>query len=187
MRRRLFTSCCAASATVFLAVAVLWLRSYWTADFVARTRLHGPAGPGSGFTAWTASSLHGVLRIGSTTVVDRAPPDERPLTWQMEPARSFIAPPVGLSYSSPSTIRTPANWSRGQTTRAWMLQVPYGFLAVPPGVLPTAWVAWRLWSRRSSLSNRPGLCRRCGYDLRATPGQCPECGAVPEAGRSVDA
>jgi hypothetical protein len=35
-----------------------------------------------------------------------------------------------------------------------------------------------LAARRAWRPRRPGLCRQCGYDLRATPGLCPECGTV---------
>jgi hypothetical protein len=53
--------------------------------------------------------------------------------------------------------------------------VPHWFLVVVfvvPPVLRVPYVARRRWR-----SHR-GLCPRCGYDLRATPGRCPECGTV---------
>jgi hypothetical protein len=46
-------------------------------------------------------------------------------------------------------------------------------LSVP---LPLARIQVR---RRLRERERCGLCRACGYDLRATPDRCPECGAVP--------
>jgi rubrerythrin len=34
--------------------------------------------------------------------------------------------------------------------------------------------------KRLSQSRRENQCAVCGYDLRATPERCPECGRVPE-------
>jgi hypothetical protein len=55
---------------------------------------------------------------------------------------------------------------------AWGLVVPMWALLLPTAILPAA-RAWRRLARRRA----PGLCASCGYDLRATPERCPECGA----------
>ena len=52
----------------------------------------------------------------------------------------------------------------------WFVVFPF---ALPAGV----WAVARLTRRRRHVG---GLCRSCGYDLRATPERCPECGAAPE-------
>jgi hypothetical protein len=47
--------------------------------------------------------------------------------------------------------------------------------------LPVIWLIRWDRSRRQLRRRFAGLCQRCGYDLRATPHRCPECGAVPAA------
>src|SRR5205814_140843 len=57
--------------------------------------------------------------------------------------------------------------------------VPVGCLLL----LPTAWpttLAWHYRQRRVLLRRlAAGQCVACGYDLRATPDRCPECGRIP--------
>ena len=68
--------------------------------------------------------------------------------------------------------------SRAGAADAHLLHIPYWFFwaMVTPPVL-----GWLLQKKRSRLRasralNR--LCIACGYDLRATPTRCPECGSV---------
>ena len=58
------------------------------------------------------------------------------------------------------------------------VQAPWWALVVLTGIGPAVWFAtlWRRFRRR-----QPGCCASCGYDLRATPERCPECGAEPKS------
>jgi hypothetical protein len=55
------------------------------------------------------------------------------------------------------------------------IDVPLWMLVLVSGAPAFVMHRLRLADRR-----RAGLCRTCGYDLRATPDRCPECGTQPK-------
>jgi len=57
----------------------------------------------------------------------------------------------------------------------WAWAIPHWLLLLASAPIPL----WRVIRWRASRRQRlEGLCSTCGYDLRATPGRCPECGGV---------
>ena len=67
---------------------------------------------------------------------------------------------------------------------AYAVWFPHWFAVLVLSVLPARALATRAIRRKRA---RRGLCRACGYDLRGTPGRCPECGtaAAPAAGAAA--
>ena len=65
---------------------------------------------------------------------------------------------------------------RGRPAPYWgfrVVGVPYWLVMAGTAVWPGVWVM-----RRVGMKRGPGFCERCGYDLRATPERCTECGTL---------
>ncbi|MDB5302565.1 MAG: hypothetical protein JWM97_114, partial [Phycisphaerales bacterium] len=96
----------------------------------------------------------------------------------MAPARRSLPSPVGTlaGFYYRSTVTYPLNTSSIHESRR--LAVPYWSLFILLVLLPIGWSRSAIRTRRAKRRKRLGHCPACGYDLRATPERCPECGAV---------
>jgi hypothetical protein len=58
------------------------------------------------------------------------------------------------------------------------ITIPFWLAFLITLICPGLWLWRRMWRGHSI----PGHCFTCGYDLRATPDRCPECGTAVNAG-----
>ena len=67
------------------------------------------------------------------------------------------------------------------TRRTTAYVAPILFFVALTSVVPALRLVAFLRARRRARWGRDGRCESCGYDLRGSPGRCPECGAPPAA------
>jgi hypothetical protein len=170
---RLFTFC--------VAVCVLWVRSYWVSDTISLHMLRRlndrPIAPVDENVEYSLSSS------GGTVIISRL----RGTFGRPMPELQLLPKRVGERHWMWSSGQTNGSQLRGfsserasffhagnlDTFDAWSVPhwLPVAALLVVPCV-----ALFRLWLR---MRTTRGACSKCGYDLRATPERCPECGTVP--------
>jgi hypothetical protein len=156
-----------------LATAKFWYRSDFICDRIA---WYGQP------HLFDVTSSGGLMNIvWGKVVVPSYPPK---FGWNIS-SRSLLAPPqyskIDLREGTTLGFRaTRWGWRRSSAFgNGYSLTVPYWFLLVCVAILPSATIyRWRRF-RTQRLRAASPRCHVCGYDLRATPDRCPECGAVP--------
>ena len=168
-RRVVFAAAAWASAVLSVVACVLWVRSYWRWD-----HWHAPISPDAAVAVQLTQ--HASLDLA----VDRFP-------WSAWADRLADKSYDGGPQPAPAYPRlgevnaSLAGAGVGRDGTLFWVRVPLSILFAAT-LIPTV-----IWCRRSSRLNRleRGLCPACGYDLRATPDRCPECGAAPEPAKEA--
>ena len=162
MRRRLFSILSAVSLLVCLATAALWVHSqfasYWVGVRVGKLSLIG-----TNFRSYGGVDVRRLNSHWTSTG------ELRRFDFESYPAEARSNP---LWFLPRYHHRTFA----GQLEREiWDVRIPYWMILLASSVMPVIWFRATRQVRRA----REGFCPACGYDLRATPDHCPECGRTP--------
>ncbi|MDB5301632.1 MAG: hypothetical protein JWO87_3295 [Phycisphaerales bacterium] len=166
MFRRVFTLLSALSLLRSAGACTLWVRSYQTADVVEW---------GDSRRIWAVTASRGRAQLSHIWVLG-----ECRLAHEGGIARRAESP-VDLQWKWPTRPggnpnRETYNFGDGTgIVNDKLAAVPLWVLMLLTMLPAGGWCALQL--RRGSRRHR-GHCRQCGYDLRATPDRCPECGTV---------
>ncbi|HZN64858.1 MAG TPA: hypothetical protein VFB66_06120 [Tepidisphaeraceae bacterium] len=191
MKRRLLNLLTALSLLLCVAVMVLWVWSYWGGSFGRNWGRSDGLKVSRG--GWCLSLDGGDFSLVQQVIRDTFQSEDEVreylgffeadampagFHWSTNPQPYWIdhitAPPTfqwswrGFGILRRSDDTDPARWYSEQ-----YIEFPAWSLSLVTSILPGLWLL-RFVRRRRRI--RSTLCPSCGYDLRATPDKCPECG-----------
>ena len=184
LARRLFATCSAASLVLCVAACALWARSAWHWDSAAwyqpgrKVRVYSSAG-GMALAAsrWAGTNPYEAWETPGLRVRTGGKPGSLDVLVSndfspIDPDDTALGPALGFTFCF-----------RGSGVRSFYILVrfPHWFLALLSGTPAALWLRRARRRSRAGARQSHGLCPACGYDLRATPGRCPECGALAAA------
>ena len=155
--RILLNSLTVLSLLLFVAAVALWVRGHYTYDMI-------------GFRGrWVSARLESSSGNLAVVAISFSQPWSEDLGWYW---RAAGGPSPGQLPGARLGFGVLSRQIGTRHMRA--LCVPAWSVALMTATLPALGI-WR-WLRKRRPA--PGLCPACGYDLRATPERCPECGRV---------
>ena len=189
--RWLWHALVAMSLLLCLAMGFLWVRSYWVSDDIYWDRWYIQGVTAEESARWLfihrgqVGTARRVQQITFTSVADlqrqlQSGAKLREFKWkriandsQGPAALHFTGTrgALGFTYGDYPSSMAPGYY------RQWV--APLWSLMLLPALLPCGWIIAQRRRKRSILT---GLCKVCGYDLRATPDRCPECGTTVPSG-----
>lgn len=171
-----------------IALGVLWIRSF-SAFEIAFYRL-APSDARVDYHTWGCTSVRGVIAFEWTRIrrlrADAAAVSQSGFYWMRLPDQVWVPAlravgPSRLWDSGLGFAFLAGDWSSqypenprkdlGVSVPVWFLIA----LVLIPSLLLLAQER-RRWRKRTRI--RQGLCRECGFDVRASPDRCPECGTT---------
>ncbi|MCX5660453.1 MAG: hypothetical protein NTW19_12125 [Planctomycetota bacterium] len=191
IRRWLFNAAALLSLLLCVAVCVGRARTWHGSERVGNAGFSSfdPDGEERLWSWWLLTSERGFLLFERGWI---RPTDSVWRQGSFAPSRQFVG--YHRLYEDLRTVRNDSAWNdfgffgkysrkpgfkwfggRPSETAEFRIGAPYWVLILVTGALP-------LWALPGLLRRRPkpGMCRQCGYDLRASKNACPECGeAIP--------
>ncbi len=152
--------------------------SVWGVYYASQAEARAGIGPGAGM-----DSEPGRLSFWMSPEVGSQTPNF--LQFASTPAEDFqdawtenlLGPRFSLIGFRYYTLQgSPPGFSASSTAVGFNIDLPDWFLVALTAATPALWLRRRL--KKKDLPEF--ACRTCGYDLRATPWRCPECGTIPQ-------